>query len=63
MPKVKDKMKKNNSLSSLSQSSPQNMAMSVEFGAEFVGEESRAARAVESRVKNTAARYGFQSEE
>lgn len=37
--------------------------MDVEFGAEFVGDEKRAAHAVETRVKSNAQRYGFCQED
>lgn len=37
--------------------------MEVEFGTEFVGDKKRAANAVEIRVKNHAARYGFCQED
>lgn len=58
-------LKKNNKKNrNVLQTSPKNMVMDVEFGAEFVeAEAQRAARAVQSRVKNTAQRYGFHSEE
>ncbi|MGL4337129.1 MAG: hypothetical protein ACRCST_09580 [Turicibacter sp.] len=45
------------------QSSPKNMFMDVEFGTELVGDAQRAARAVQTRVKNTAQRYGIHHEE
>ena len=58
-------LKKNNKKNrNALQTSAKNMVMDVEFGSEFVeAEAQRAARAVQTRVKNTAQRYGFQSEE